>query len=192
MIWLILAILAAIVIITYKIVTRRSLFEKRVDTVLKTDRYTLTPKQVAVYRENGRVPTAEQLAAIDTGLQFTIDKAHNLGYRRALDTHNYTVVMLESEANKNIAVFRVPVGRNSKYKGTAFDHDGYLLVTGMVRDTDELVVAVAEPLSQQPDQLEDLARVTGYEAEHCIAYWNDGPLYERTKHHGGSEGHPIF
>lgn len=175
--WFALAVLVAgIVALVVYLRRRKTPIEQRIDRALTAaGSGGYTPREVRVVQEAGTsLLTIEQLDAIDRGLQDVFDRAAVLGYRRCLEPSLYTIVILRGEAYKGVRVFRLSTG---------------LAVAGICVDLDNRVVAVAD---HDPVQLDELARIVGYEAEHIVLYFNDPELFERTETHAPGEGHPLF
>jgi len=164
-----------IVTIVYLRVFRKDRLRRRIDAALAAGLNAWSPCWVDVVREPGTAKlTNDQLGAIDTGLTFTFDKARKLHWCWGLDHEAYVLVILKGEKYKGINCLQLP---NGSY------------VAGMVADLDKRIIVIPE---HEPDELEEMARIVGYEAEHILCWWNDPDLYERTKVHAPGEGHPIF
>lgn len=171
-------IIAAVVlpIILYWLIRRRrDPLGRRVDAALSSGRNIWSKRFVDVAYEPGTASLYDaQLDAVDTGLQFTFDKARRRGWTFALDHGQYIIVVLKGEKYKGINCIRMPNGE---------------WAAGVVADLKRKIIAIPE---HAPDELEELARIVGYEAEHVIAWCNDRAFYNRTKDHASGGGHPIF
>lgn len=169
-----LAVLAPVLLVLLW-VRRPNVLERRIKAALSSGRNAWSTCFVDVASEAGTCQLLnEQLDAIDTGLQFTFDKARTRGWTLALDFEGYTVVILKGEKYKGVNCIRMPNGE---------------WVAGLVTDLAKQIIVIPEPSS---GELEELARIIGYEAEHIIAFHNDRDLFERTETHETGEGHPIF
>ena len=149
-----------------------------------------SPRGVTVKFEKGVTVSADEMAAIDAGLQDTFDRSPCHGYLRALNHNEYTVAILNSQDRDSLGnpAYRLPC---AQYCGTEYDKGGYILVAGEM-------VALGSPygniiaLPDHNDRYENERLAASFEAEHIVLGWNDGDKFEATKTHGQGQGHPII
>jgi hypothetical protein len=150
--------------------------------------YTETANGAHVYAVSR--PSEEALRAIDSGLTelFNISRRH--GYRARLNYTDYTVFIARPDRTKDSAGAYSPdiaVGA-AQYAGSVYDKGGYVYAAGMVLAYNPCSFIIAE-------HERDFGRVSNavrYEGEHLVLYYNDRPLYERTRDHSKGGGHPIL
>jgi hypothetical protein len=150
--------------------------------------YTETANGAHVYAVSR--PREDVLRAIDGGLTelFNISRRH--GYRARLNYADYTIFIARPDRTKDASGAYSPdiaVGA-AQYAGSVYDQGGYVFAAGMVMAYNPCAFIIAE-------HERDFARVSNvvrYEGEHLILYYNDRPLYERTRDHSRGGGHPIL
>lgn len=156
-----------------------------------TDR-TILPSGLAVWVEDGASLNDAEIAAIENGLERCFEKARRAGYDRPLRLSDYIVAIVGDAVRSpesQIWSYKLPAG---DYAGSEWDLGGYILAAGQM-------IAVGEPYGNiiavpehKGTDLEQLAEVVMYEAEHIILAYCDGEKFEATKIHGSGQGHPLF
>lgn len=136
-------------------------------------------------------PTAGEIQAIESGMQECFRRARANNYHQPLSLSSYNVAIVQSirAPESQIWSYKLPAG---PYAGTEWDLGGYILAAGQV-------ISIGEPhgnIIVLPDHhgtdLEELARVAGYEVEHIVLAYCDAEKFEATKVHGQGQGHPLF
>lgn len=191
MIYLVISIGAAalVVFLLWKKRHKLSAIDKRVFGI--KNRQTL-PSGMSLWVEKGvNQPTQAEILAIERGMMECFSRAHAVGYDRPLDLGAYIVAIVESirAPESGIWSYKVPAGA---YAATEWDLGGYILAAGQV-------ISIGEPhgnIIVLPDHhgtdLDELARVAGYEIEHIVLAYCDADKFEATKIHGQGQGHPLF
>lgn len=156
-----------------------------------------TPAGHTVHYEVG---TAQQdLAALDRGIEHTYQKGECAGYPVKREDHDVHIIVLKGEISpeQHIPCYRVAIGAYDPYWNSEFDmmkdvkaRFHYILASGQV-------LAVGVPYGDVimiPDNGDSAFQetVAGYENEHCVLAWYDGPKDNATRVHGAGQGHPII
>lgn len=149
---------------------------------------TSTSNGVRVFAQ--RQPRVEVLRAIDVGFTNLFAVARRHGYRARLDYASYTVFIAKADRIKDSTGgyspdIAVPAGQ---YAGSGYDQGGYVYAAGMVLAYNPSAFVIAEH-DGNVTRISDIVR---FEGEHIILYYNDRPLYEKTKDHSQGGGHPIL
>lgn len=192
-IYITLSIIALIVFVVLYVVLRkkrRSSIEARVLAI--TDRRA-TASGMRVWVENGATVNALEITAIESGLARCFEKARLRGYDRPLNLSDYIVAIVgDCERSPESQIWSYKIPATGDYKGSEWDLGGYMLIAGQV-------IAIGEPFGNiialpehQGTDLEQLAEVTMYEAEHIILCFSSPDEYEATRVHGAGRGHPLF
>lgn len=137
-----------------------------------------------------RRPSAQVLAAIDSGLTelFAIARRHN--YNTRLSHSDYTVFIARPDRTRNGAGAYSPdiaVGA-AQYAGSVYDKGGYVYAAGMVLSMEPCAFVIAE----HERDFQRISNVARYEGEHIILYHNDRRLYNKTADHSRGGSHPIL
>lgn len=188
---IVLIIVAIVGFIAWHLLTRRK-YKAVWDRVFAIKNKVRSPNGVHIWIESNANCTEPEMMAIEKGLNDCFAKARLRGYDRPLNLSDYIVAIIgdsERSPESQTWSFRIPP---AQYKGTEWDMGGYILAGGQV-------IAAGQPYGNiiaLPDHrgtdLDELATVTMYEAEHVILSFCDGDLYEATKTHLNGQGHPIF
>lgn len=190
MIYIIIIIVAA-AFVAFLLWKRRKLsdIDKRVFAI--KNRQTL-PSRLHLWIEKGvNQPTDAEVRTIENGMRECFERARAVGYDRPLDLGAYNVAIVQSirAPESGIWAYKVPAGA---YAGTEWDLGGYILAAGQM-------ISVGDPhgnIIVLPDHhgtdLDELARVAGYEVEHIVLAYCDGDRFEATKIHSAATPHPLF
>lgn len=149
---------------------------------------TSTPNGVRVYAR--QQPRMEVLRAIDSGFANLFAVARRHGYRARLDYFSYTVFVAKADRLKDSTGAYSPdiAAPAGQYAGSEFDQGGFVYAAGMVLAFNPSAFIIAE----HEQDVERISQIVRYEGEHIILYFNDRPLYEKTKDHSHGGGHPIL
>lgn len=143
-----------------------------------------------VWLENGANVTGTDLTAIELGFNRTFEKARCRAYQRALSLSDYIVAIVKGEPDSDgNPCYRIPAG---VYAGTVYDKGGYILVAGQMLTVGEPYGNIIVIPEHNGQNLDHLALVAEFEAEHVVLAYNDPDEFERTKVHGDGTGHPII
>lgn len=141
-----------------------------------------------IWRESSAdTPFEGEMMAIERGITDAFTRARCEGFTHRLNLSEYIVVIMgqsERSPESHIWSYRLPAG---PYAGSQWDLGGYILALGQV--VSELYIALPDHHGTDLDQL---AEVAGYEAEHLILFDNDRERYHATMVHGVGEGHPLL
>lgn len=172
-------------------------FKERVKNI--QNRSQTTPNGVKIWVENGASISTEEKAAIEEGLNEVFNRARGRNYSAPLTLSEYTVAIIagsERAPESRVWCYRLPAGA---YAGTDADLGGYILAAGsavfysMENPSEGNVMAIPDyRQTHTPEDLANLSRVVGYEAEHIILRHSDFPLWQITAVHTPTTGHPLF
>lgn len=183
-------VIAVILGIIYKSKKQKSIVTRVFDI---KDKRTM-PSGLVLLVESGASISQPEIDAIENGLNECFERARGQNYDRPLNLSDYQVAIIGDSVRAPESqqwCYKLPI-KGSGYEGTEWDLGGYLLAAGQT-------IAAGIPYGNiiaLPDHhgtdLEQLAQVAGYEAEHVILAHCDGDKYEATKVHGQGQGHPLF
>lgn len=158
-----------------------------------------TSNGVKIWVENGASVSVEEKTAIEEGLNEVFNRARLRNYSAPLTLPEYTVAIMgnsERAPESGIWCYRLPAGA---YAGTPWDLGGYILAAGATvfysldNPSEGNVMAIPDhKQTHTPEDLANLSRVVAYEAEHIILRHSDFPLWQATKVHTPTTGHPLF
>jgi len=172
--------------------TKKKHYPAIIDRMWKITDIRTAPSGLTLMVEDGAGVNAQEIAAIEAGLTECFARARTHNYDRPLNLSDYKVAIIgdcERSPEAGIWSFRVDAG---PYAGTEWDMGGYVLAAGQVLTIGTPhgnIIAIPE---HQGTDLEELAQVAGYEAEHIILAHCDWPKFEATQVHGAGTGHPLF
>lgn len=149
---------------------------------------TKSPKGARVY--GVKKPSAQMLAAIDTGLTDLFAVARKNRYNRKLNYSDYVIFIASPDRLKNYEGNYSPdiaIGA-AQYAGSIYDKGGYIYVAGMVLGYTPGAFLIGE----HTKDFNRAADVVRYEGEHIVLYHNDRRRYNQTMDHSKGGGHPIL
>lgn len=135
-------------------------------------------------------PSRATLDAVDQGLTTLFDIARRRNYKARLRHQDYVIFIARADRTKDSSGayspdIALPAGQ---YGGSIYDQGGFVYAAGFVAAYTPCALIVAEHSSQ----LQRLADVVRFEAEHIVLYHNDPQLYRQTADHSRGGGHPIL
>ena len=154
---------------------------------------TVTANGLNIRIEKGAKCPPSDIDAIERGLTRCFEKARAIGYDKPFSLSAYTIVILGDAMRapeSHTLCYKLPAG---PYAGTQWDLGGFILAAGQcvyIGGATGNVIAIPEHNGQDLDQL---ALISEYEAEHVILFYCDPAKFEATKIHGTpGSGHPLF
>lgn len=131
------------------------------------------------------------LDAVDRGLTTLFDIARRRNYRARVNHQDYVIFIARADRTKDSSGayspdIALPAGQ---YGGSVYDQGGFVYAAGFVAAYTPSALIVAE---HDQGQLQRLADVVRFEAEHIVLYHNDPQLYRQTADHSRGGGHPIL
>lgn len=188
----IILLVAGVVALTIWLVIRRRSIKSIETRVFSIKDKRTQASGLQIWVEQGAGISPAEIEAIERGLLRCFEKARVRGYDRPLHLDEYIVAIIadsERSPEAQIWSYKLPAG---PYAGTEWDLGGYILAAGqMIAGGEPYGNIIAIPDHHGTD-LDQLAEIAMYEAEHLIALHCDAELYEATKVHGQGQGHPIF
>ena len=163
--------------------------EQRIAAIKKV---TVTANGLNIKIEKGAKCPPSDIDAMERGLTRCFEKARAVGYDTPFNLSAYTIVILGDAMRapeSQTLCYKLPAG---PYAGTQWDLGGFILAAGQcvyIGGATGNVIAIPEHNGQD---LEQLALISEYEAEHVILFYCDPAKFEATKVHGQGQGHPLF
>jgi hypothetical protein len=173
----------------------------RQDAIIETLKYETRPVPGVFPHVRSQAPLSNEVrqGIIDAFVERTA-KARVLGWKDGFDPAEYTILVFPSVRDHNpdgtySPVFQVFIDAGSWYDGSEYDQDpaspgGYIFAAEQVLTrgselTNTFVIAASDDGAYTQ-------RVVSYALDHLFAAKNDRALYEATKDHSKSGGHPLW
>lgn len=149
---------------------------------------TSSPRGVRIFAI--KLPNAELVRAIDSGLTELFEIARRHGYSLCARHADYTVFIGHADRTRNRDGQYSPdiaVGAE-QYAGSIYDQGGYVFAAGMVLSMQPCAFIFAE----HDHEWQRVINVARYEGEHLILYHNDRKRFDATMDHSRGGSHPIL
>lgn len=179
----------------------RSGTDSRVGALLRGTHQLTTPGGIPLYFEPNQDVASFPKDAPDAGWEAVLARAA-CEYPVNASNHKPKVCVLGDGQldSQGDPCFKVYINMHSPYYNSEWDQragqghnvDHYVLAAGQITRIGEPFGDVIAIPFHNREQASHCQTICDFEWEHALLAWYDGEKFERTKIHGGGQGHPLI